>query len=437
MAARDPISCEIRPDGWTAKVVMEGMAAGGAYSWGFGADNDPRTGTPKFVLTVVSKGFDSSGNATTHTRTIYGTDILRKPYTNDSQNDETNVSSNVELIIALSEFVYEKDKAGAGNSGTNPTVSIAAGWYSQGGDSNAVTGMAVTNNSTLQYVRPVGNWSIPDRRVAESNTFEARFVAFHISAQDGNPVACVKFEAADENGHTASQVVASASIAAGWNDAVPVIEYVGAVDISTFTNGDTGTLNAKAYPRIGDTPLDTADEININPSPNYAPQKFLVDRTGAYGGSEAFVDPVSGTAGGVAVARGAGNEGTTAAFQTILQAINAIIARNEAQYGRRSSDHSIVYLKEGAHTWYGSGSLTGSLTAQKTWLTISKAPSAVRANVTLVGQSGSSTSRPLASPSRTHRKTPSLATRWPGRMTVISTRQPASGNRSRTIHAIM
>lgn len=388
MAARDPISCEIRSDGWTAKVVMEGMTAGGTYSWGFGSNNDPRTGTPKFVLTVVSKGFDSSGNATTHTRTIYGTDILRKPYPNDAQNDETNVSANVELIIALSDFVYAKDKTGAGNSGTNPTLSIAAGWYSQGGASNAVTGMAVTNNSTLAYTRPVGIWSIPDRRVAESNTFEARFIAFHASAQDGNPVACVKFEAVDENSHTASQVVAAATIAAGWGDAVPVIEYVGAVNISTFTNGDTGTLNAKAYPRIGDTPLDTADGVNTNPSPNYAPQKFLIDRTGAYGGSEAFVDPVSGTAGGVAVARGSGNEGSTPAFQTILQAVNAIIARNEATHGRRSSDHSIVYLKEGAHTWYGAGSLTGSLTAQKTYLTIKKAPSAARANVTLVGQSG-------------------------------------------------
>jgi len=388
MAARDPISCVIRPDGWTAEVTMESMGVGGTYSWGFGADNDPRDGTPKFVLTVVSKGFDSSGNATTHTRTIYGTDILRKPYNLEAENQETVAGSNVVLVIALSDFVYEKDNTGAGKSGTAPTVSIAAGWYSQGGASNAVTGMAVTNNSTLQYVRPVGNWSIPDRRVAESNTIEARCVAFHIHAENGNPVACVKFDAADEHSHSSSQTLSAATIAAGWSDAKPVIEYVGAVDISTFDNGDVGTLNFKAYPRIGDTPLDTADGVNTNPSPNYAPQKFLIDRTGAYGGSEAYVDPVSGTAGGSSVARGAGDEGSTPAFQTILQAINAIIARNEAQYGRRSSDHSIVYLKEGAHTWYGSGSLTGSLTAQKTYLTVKRAPSAARDNVTLVGQSG-------------------------------------------------
>lgn len=386
-ATGDIVSVTVHSEGWKADVVVEGVGTGGMYNWGFGANNDPATGTPKVVFTVVSKGFDATGAATTISRTVYGTKTIRQAYPNEASLQESG-SSPVTITIALSDYIYQKDATGAGNSGTAPTVSIGAGWYTQGTASNAVTGLAATNNSTREYPRPIAAWAHPDRDVVTGNTMTLRTVAFDRAARSGQPVRAVKYTVTDESADSVTATVTAATVDGGASDAVPVVEYIGTLDVSSLTQNDVLTANFQVFPWVGDTPLDSADAVNTNPSANYAPQKWLLDRTGGYGGSEAFVDPVSGTAGGAAVALGTGNEGSTAAFQTVLQAVNAIAARNNSTYSRNSTDRSIIYLKEGTHAGIGAGSITGGLTAQKTYLTIQKAPSAVRENVILTSGTG-------------------------------------------------
>jgi hypothetical protein len=129
------LSVEISPDGWYADLSFEGQSTGGTYDLGLGANGDPDTGTPKLVLTVTSMGFDDTGAPTTVERTVYGTKFVRKPYPNQAQAQETVFgTADVTVRVALSDYVYAKDKAGAGNSGIDVVVSVLAGLYTVGGD---------------------------------------------------------------------------------------------------------------------------------------------------------------------------------------------------------------------------------------------------------------------------------------------------------------
>ncbi len=64
--------------GWVAEIDVAGLSTGGTYSLGMGVNNDPTNATIK--CTVTSLGYDDTGSATTISRTIYGTKILRKIY---------------------------------------------------------------------------------------------------------------------------------------------------------------------------------------------------------------------------------------------------------------------------------------------------------------------------------------------------------------------
>src|SRR5512145_993495 len=185
MAAGDILSCTIDPLGWKATVVIEGFKDGGAYAWGFttSANKINIPSAAKVVFTVVSEGYNSSGVLGTITRTIYGTETLRNPYPNEATLQETEAGGNLSIVIALSEPIYDDDNTGVGKSGTAPTVSIAAGWYTDSGTggssapNNACTNLAVTNNSTLDYPKVIGNWAWPcyERVTAD---FAVEFVAF-------------------------------------------------------------------------------------------------------------------------------------------------------------------------------------------------------------------------------------------------------------------
>jgi len=72
-ATGDITQAIIDPNAFVAHIKISGEAPGGTYSFG------TAPGSAKAVFTVVSKGFDSAGNATTKTRTLYATRQMLQP----------------------------------------------------------------------------------------------------------------------------------------------------------------------------------------------------------------------------------------------------------------------------------------------------------------------------------------------------------------------
>jgi hypothetical protein len=135
-------------NGWVAEIDISGFTStSSTNNMGLGSNNSPTNA--KIVFTVTSPGFNSSGNATTLSRTIYGTQIIRLPYPNNANLDEGTSSGKVTILVALSDYIYAGD--------TSITASIGSGIYTDNGpggtslSSNATSSIAVTNNSAMAY----------------------------------------------------------------------------------------------------------------------------------------------------------------------------------------------------------------------------------------------------------------------------------------------
>lgn len=408
MATGDILSCTIRDDGWSADVVIEGFVDGAAYNFGTLDDAEPTTATPKVTFTVVSEGYNASGVLGTITRTVYGTHVVRKAYPNHATLDETEGGGNLSVRIALSEFIYDDDNTGGGKSGTAPTVTIAAGWCTNSGSgggsetSAAATNLTVTNSSTLDYPKVVGNWSWPDRirigsGVGAESSLKLRCTAFHAFAQNANPVACVAFSATDEHAHTATSTQTAMQIDATMPDALKVSEYVADLAASTFDQGDVITANFIAYPWVGDADsiLDTSvnsayTDDDWRPRPHY----YLCDKSGTFGVTYAVVDPVSGNdTTGVASPTLATAE--AAPCLTIAYAIKKIRDYNNTNLSRPNCSAGVVYLLAGTYTSSGADVST-VFSGDKCWVIVTPHSSTNEAGV-VINTNGTSANRTFKS----------------------------------------
>src|SRR5690606_12964403 len=127
-------------------------------------------------------------------------------------------------------------------------------------------------------------------QVITGATFRLGIVGFERFAHSGKSIGdCVEFTATDGT-NTETQTITASGVDSTFGDAVPVVEWFADMSSSTLDQGAEITCNYKAYPYIGDVPLDSSDGVNTYPSANYAPHKWLCNKTGAFGGSEAFVD---------------------------------------------------------------------------------------------------------------------------------------------------
>lgn len=388
----DKTSAGTDSDGWFADIKIEGFVSGGTYDYGYTGNNDPSSA--KVVFTVVSEGYNTSGTLGTVTRTIYGTRTLRKAYPNNASLDETDgTAGNLTVRVALSEPIYDDDKnGGAGTSGTDPTVTIAANWYTDDGaggtssGNNAATNLTVTNNSTLDYPKVVANWSRPQFEVVTGD-FDLAVVAFHGHGTNGAPVQAVKFTVADQSTNSTTTTVSSCTVDTTYGDATPVQEYVGTIDVTGLDANEKLDIDFIAYPRVGDanSVLDTTAGTAA-PSPEAGTRHMVNDKSGTYGQSVALVDDVSGNDGtGTVYDAGSYDESTANAYATINAAVAALKVYNNANYSRNDVSNSIVYLTDGGHTWVGAG--TDNNHAHDGWLTITRGlNSTSRAAVTIDAQ---------------------------------------------------
>ena len=377
---------ESNRNGWVAEIDLDSMGTGGTYDMGYtpatpGAQIDANA---KVKFHVTSPGFDTNGNATTTTRTVYGTSSLRQPYPNQNTPDEVNGGSFTTVKVALSEFIY---------AGDTVTVDIGSGFYTQGGQPNsAVTGHAVTNGSTNNYPKPVGRWAwTPYERVNSDFLLEASI--FHRFARDAKPLAAVKFTCTDEHSNSLSQFVTDMTKSTRTdyaNTGNKVLVYATTMPIAGFTQGDSITCNFTAYPWVGNAAATLNSDLVANggdgfaqPDERLGPFEVLNDKDGTYGAPCAIVastgqTPVSPVTASTwvysscAAAEAAYAGDNTLAYSNIGLAAQAIKVYNNANHGHNDPGGGTIELQAQNYSTPGTA-LGATMGAQKTWLTVQPA----------------------------------------------------------------
>lgn len=388
-------------NGWVLEVDVTGLATGGTYSLGIGTRNN--TTTAKVYCDVTSPGYTQAAAATTIVRRIYATKPLRKvydaAYSAPYPASETSGSGMVTLRLALSDAVY---------SGDTLACSIGAGLYTSGGTASSAWAGSATNASTLAHSlsKVLANWSWPHwQRINISlagdglnnadGSITLRAVAYHRAAQNAKPVAAVVFSVTDGT-TTVTSTATAMSVDTTIGDANKVVEYAGtisAAQLATLTQGATLTANFAAYPWVGDSTavLNTADGVNTQPTPLYAPRTLLLDRTGEYGTSAAVVDAVAGNDTTCAAVKESvfNSASPPVACATINRAALLIRNLNAAAtptgFGRGDAAGTI-YLQAGNHPWTGASNfITGTA---NTWTTIRPFPGVAKSAAVINAVSG-------------------------------------------------
>lgn len=371
MAAGDIIAAVVNVGGYSLSVTFEGMSPAGTYATGIGTNNDPTN--LKIVLAVTSEGYDNACNLGTKSRTVYGVPCqnpnlgaMRKADPNETSPDETVSGSDLVVVFALSEFIYNDD--------TNITVDIAAGLYNDGAVSSAlVNDLAVTNNSTLDYPRAVGQWAIAQRQTIVGTTIHVEFIVFQKFGENGKPLACVKFTATDDHSNSVTTTVTDMIISAD-SPCGKILDYQADLDVSSMTDGDTPIVRAQCYPWIGDADsvLDTNDGVNTFPTPLYTNLEFRLDKVGVHGHT-CVSSGGNNSTGTVYSSRSAAEAGNH--FLAIEAALTALQSYNNTNAGHNDAGGGKIYLGEG--TWTLNSSNGGTLTH---WVTITRMSTALRAN---------------------------------------------------------
>lgn len=365
---RDIVSVEISPAGAEpygacADITVQGFVSGKTIDFGSGHGNQlsySDINNATIVFTVVSEGFDSSGNLGTITRTVYGTSIVRQPYPSNASNQDVTTT----IRIALSEFIYNDDKnGGTGTSGVDPKVTIKFGAIKNeaAGDeiSNPVTNFKCINSSGLDYASCIARW---DRvagvctadRVTSDFTMACR--AYHRFG-----IACVRF---DTSGQTSGNIVTSYSTTRTKTQRTGSGLYAEAYhSASTSMTGNTQAelidLRFRAYPLVGD--LDSVRDSNAHTTSTeeclgYNKATIICDKSGTLN-VYAVVDATSGN-------------NTTGATSTILATAETTPYLNIGEAIKDGSN--VIYLLNGTHNFVGS-SLTRRTTNE--WVVVTHHPS--------------------------------------------------------------
>ncbi|MBA2920040.1 hypothetical protein GON01_08235 [Sphingomonas sp. MAH-20] len=355
------------PNGWVAKATLpdDGVSA-----------FDPK----KISLTVTDPGFDTAGNATVVTRTITGTEIVRKQYPNQGQRLNSapgGIGTPRTVYFALSEEVF---------AGSTITAANAAAGYYGGAAAGSIAG--IVNSSSLAYPVPLFAWLQPQHERATGASFAVEAACYHRHAMNGQQVACIEFYGRDAAGGNLTAVQrASLPALSAFQTAGPIVEaWKATIPLATLPQGDLCQAIAVVKPWIGPafdlsvagtgvygtltagTPVDTAQPET--------PLRFLCDKTGGYGGLQAWVK--AGASGGAV-----GSSATP--FATVQAALAALATANGSGKGHADHSGSTIFLMDngGAAVDHAIGA-TSATAAGKCWTDIKVDPAAtgqVRATV--------------------------------------------------------
>ncbi|WP_414900310.1 hypothetical protein ACMT1E_11250 [Sphingomonas flavalba] len=355
----------IAGDGWTAQIRLP-LIAGAAF--------DPE----KLTLTVADPGYDTAGAATVRTRQIHGTRILRRQYPNAAERLAGDDGATATVTIALSDLIY------AGS--TVVSVDCAAGYYGAAA-AGAVAGGAIVNASTRAYYKPLFAWLNLQQERATGAGFAVEGVAYHRHAMNGQQVACVAYTGSDGT-HTAAPQVCGAPALSDIQTSGNIVEaWKASVPLAALDQGTLSTVNARVYPWIGDASavLDLAADGVAWPTANpQTPLRFLCDKTGGYGGLEAWVK--AGVSGGAVGSR-------STPYPTLIAALAGLAAANNATKGHNDHSGSTVWLMDDGAGGAVDHGIAGDIAtaAGLCWTTIAVDPLATGAVRLSVGNGASRT----------------------------------------------
>jgi hypothetical protein len=355
------------PDGWVGRLRLKGLLG---------------TQTPdgsKIAITVERQGY-SGGVLSTFTEVVSGlTGGLRLVHPNASTWLFSNDGADTFVYFAHNSRIHQGD--------TIVGVSVLAGSYGGASNAGSLSGASVINSSTRAYAKGKGKFVVPFDLVAEpgATTFTVEFTGEHWAARNGRPFESVTFTATDEHSNSVTATIdtltLSSSITKNNTRDIYVQVYEWAVPLTTLTDGDIVTVKAEAKPWIGNSSGVLRSDLIANGGDGYAwpgtgcsviaNYRFLNNKANAYGTPYAYVDPVSGTSGGVVSATAATARATP--FQTIAQAATAIQTFNNTNFGRSNVGNGRIRLMNtGSHVSFGASLF--SLVAGKTWLYIEDDP---------------------------------------------------------------
>ncbi len=374
MATGDILSGSINADGWTIDLTIEGQGVGGIYDPGLGLNNDPTNA--KVKINYTEPGYSDLGVLTTITRQCICTGSLRKPYPDQLSNQEVISGSNVILTCKLSKFI--------GVGATLLTSDILSGFYTDTVPNNPNSGLVITNNSTAEYGKVVGNWSCLGHNLI-TDSAELKADVFHRLGGARLPVRAVKFSITDTSLNTISKIITVPTPSIESKTNICVIEYVAnfnSTELSVLTAGQDLSCDFEVFPIIGNatSKLNTADGVHTNLDWRYKTITNYYDPLSAYERTYAIVDPIGGSdTTGLANADFATAD--TTRFATIAYAIRRIRDYNNTTYGRGNCGNGIVSLVAGTHEFCGSQIYTPSDGLEKTWLEILPYPGESKSTV--------------------------------------------------------
>lgn len=281
------------------------------------------------ALAVTSEGYTcTAGNPGTVTlgtfvRHISVTKILRMAYAAQASDQVVVTGDLVTISMALSEPVYNDDcNGGAGTSGVDPKFSPAAGWWVDGPRTAPPEIDTLCSNLSLEdYPLPNMGWNITPFLISSdySNAFPLGVVGCGPDANNGCwGIAGVQFTCTGignssaslvtpvtASGHVETRVVTDIAVATGdfaTLRTVPSLSFKTSVSDTSFTAKEKVRKDFKAYPVLGDTPLDSSTYTPWTPSGgSIRPWSYtdICDNAATYGRLYVCVD------------RTAGNDGST------------------------------------------------------------------------------------------------------------------------------
>ena len=342
------------PYGGCVDVAIEQFTTGITVNLGSGVGNAldyDDIASARFVLTVTSQGYNSSGVLGTTTRTVYATEIVRQEDPNDANNEEPVAGT---IRLALSDFIYDDDTA---------TATVTAGTFIDSGDAGAtsiaVTDLACTNSSTLDYPKVLGRWdrvagSVDGDRVT-SSTFQLAARCYHRFG-----IAAVKF---DVDGSTASNnetetVTSTVAVQRSTTSLYAQAYQTGAISTASFTDNEQATINFIAYPVVGDenSLLDTSTNTT-------ATEECFGHNQGTI-----VIDPDDDLA-VYAIVSTAGNDTTGVASSTLATAeANPFLSVGEAH----EAGANVIYGLDGTHSIIGNKADAYTSTAE--WIVVTHHP---------------------------------------------------------------
>lgn len=384
-------SITVDTNGWNTLIqIYTGGANGtnGTFSNGLGTNN-LITGNQKLTITMNSPGYDDTGATQVVAQTLYGTWPVRFPYPNAAYPDTTNISNDIQIREALSQYVTTKD--------VSLTASIVTNLYAKASaaTNQTASGISVVNNSLLSYQKVLANWTWPGWNLISATPYKVRLMAAHSSGQKGRPVRVVRVICTDQHSHTSTNYVTQLAIDSTLAETIPTAEYLHSCDLSSMTALDLIRFDFAAFPWIGDSGAvcDTTDGAYTRPTICYAPQTNRYDPSNGYGYCHALVDVTNGVdATGVAANLVYWATNTTpAAFKTINGALVACKGTNGAAYAptkHTDPSYSILLLTNGTYAWTGGSGAYGTNGMGWVTITTNSAGGATTAGVIIGSQSG-------------------------------------------------